>query len=46
LHPPIVDPSRPESASEFDNLRKIILKYYLEEYFGIDVLTKVTDLEF
>jgi hypothetical protein len=37
---------RPESASEFDNLRKIILKYYLEEYFGIDVQMKVIEHEF
>jgi hypothetical protein len=28
---------RPESASEFDNLKKTIIKYYLEEYIGIDV---------
>jgi hypothetical protein len=27
-------------------LRNTIIKYYLEEYFGIDVQMKVTDLEF
>ena len=29
-----------------DNLRKIIIKYYLEEYFGIDIQMKVLDFEF
>jgi hypothetical protein len=28
-------PKRPESASEFNNLRKTIIKYYLGEYFGM-----------
>jgi hypothetical protein len=37
---------RPESASEFDYLRRIIIKYYLKEYFGIDVQMKVIDYEF
>jgi hypothetical protein len=27
-------------------LRKIVIKYNLEEYFGIDVQMKVIDLEF
>jgi hypothetical protein len=34
------------SASKFDHLRKTIIKYYLEEYFGIDVEMEVIDLEF
>jgi hypothetical protein len=34
------------SAFEFDNLRKTIIKYCLEEWFGTDVWMKVIDLEF
>jgi hypothetical protein len=41
-----LNPKSTESASELDKLRKTIVKYYLEEYFGIDVQTKVIDLEF
>ena len=29
-----------------NDLRKFIIRYYLEEYFGIDVQTKVLDFEF
>jgi hypothetical protein len=35
-----------ESASELDNSEITIIKYYLEEYFGIDIQMKVIDLEF
>jgi hypothetical protein len=35
-----------ESASEIPNLRKIVIKYNLEKYFGIDVQMKVIVLEF
>jgi hypothetical protein len=35
-----------KSAFEFDNLRKTIIKYYLEKCFGIDVQLKVIDLKF
>jgi hypothetical protein len=35
-----------ENASEFDHLRKTIIKYYLEEHFGIYVQMKVIDLQF
>jgi hypothetical protein len=42
----ILNSCRPESALEFDNLRKIIIKYYLEEYFGIDVQMKVINFEY
>jgi hypothetical protein len=35
-----------ESASEIDNLRETIVKYHLEDNFGIDVQIKVTNLEF
>jgi len=31
--------------SKIDNLKKIIVKYYLEEYFGIQTQVKVVDLE-
>jgi hypothetical protein len=37
---------RPESAYEIMSLRKIVIKYNLEEYFGINVQMKVIDLEF
>jgi hypothetical protein len=40
------NPYRLESIYEFDNLRKTIKKYYLEEYFEFDVQMKVVDLEF
>jgi len=29
-----------------DNLEKIIIKYYLEEYFGVGIQMKVIDFEF
>jgi hypothetical protein len=41
-----MNPSRTECASEFDNLKQTVIKYYLEEYFGIDVQIKVLDFEF
>jgi len=31
--------------SKIDNLRKIIIKYDLEEYFGIDIQIEVIDFE-
>lgn len=31
---------------KFDNLRKTIIKYHLEEYFEVDVQIGVVDLEF
>jgi hypothetical protein len=36
----------PKGQSMLLNSRKIIVKYYLEEYFGIDVGIKVRDLKF
>jgi hypothetical protein len=36
----------PGNASKTNNVRKPIIKYYLEEYFGIDVQMKFIDLEF
>jgi hypothetical protein len=35
-----------ESACEIHNLRKIVMKYNLEDYFEIYVQMKVIDLEF
>jgi len=32
----IEDPKRPSPFSKIDNLGKIVIKYYLEEYFGLD----------
>jgi len=32
--------------SRIDDLGKTIIKYYLEEYFGIDIQIKVVDFEF
>jgi len=32
--------------SKIDDLRRIIIKYSLEEYFGIDIQIKVVDYEF
>jgi hypothetical protein len=40
-----INPLKPMSASEFD-LRKTIIEYYSEEYFGIDVQMKVINHEF
>jgi len=31
---------------KIDDFRKIIMKYYLEEYFGIEIQVKVIDFEF
>jgi hypothetical protein len=36
----------PQFENEIHNLRKIVIKYYLEEYFEIDVQIKVIDVEF
>jgi hypothetical protein len=41
-----INPLRTKSTFEFDNLRKIIIIYYLEECSGIDVHWKVIDLKF
>jgi hypothetical protein len=41
-----VNPSRTESAYEISSLRKIVIKYNLEENFGINIQMKVIDLEF
>jgi hypothetical protein len=45
-----LNPLRAESASKFDNLKNnlttTIIKYYLEEYFGIDAQSEVIDFEF
>ena len=35
-----------QGVPRIDDLRKIIIKYYLEEYFGIDIQMKVLDFEF
>jgi hypothetical protein len=36
----------PKAQKEFDNLRKTIIKYYLEQYLGVDEQMKVIYLEF
>ena len=41
-----VNPEMYQSVSRIDNQRKIIMKEYLEENFGIDVQMKVLDFEF
>jgi hypothetical protein len=40
------NPYRTKSAYGIPSLRKIVIKYKLEEHFGIDVQMKVIDLEF
>ncbi len=41
-----VNPEMYQSVSRIDNQRKIIMKEYLEENFGIDMQMKVLDFEF
>jgi hypothetical protein len=41
----ILTPKEIESASKIPNLKKTVIKYNLEEYFGIDIQMKVIDLE-
>jgi hypothetical protein len=41
-----INPKRTKSASEIPRLRETVIKYNLEDYFGIDVQMKVIDLEF
>jgi hypothetical protein len=41
-----INPYRTKRAYEISTFRKIVIKYNLEEYFGIDVQMKVIDLEF
>jgi hypothetical protein len=41
----VINPQKTKSASKIPNLRKTIIKYNLEEYFGIDAQMKVIDLE-
>ena len=43
--PSTVNPKH-TSVLGIDNLRKSIINYYLEEYFGIDIQMKVLDFEF
>jgi hypothetical protein len=45
LHGVEVNPKKAESAYEIPNLSKIVIKYNLEDYFGIDVQMKAIDLE-
>jgi hypothetical protein len=42
----VFDPYRQQRAFEFNNLIKTIIKYYLDDYFGILVQMEVIDLEF
>jgi hypothetical protein len=41
-----INPKLPEDTFEFDKLRTIDIKCYLEEYIGIEVQIKVIDLDF
>jgi hypothetical protein len=41
-----INPLRTENAYKIPNLRTIVIKYNLEEYFRINVQMKVIDLEF
>jgi hypothetical protein len=33
-----LNPKSRKSAFKFNNLKRTIIKYYLEEYFGIDII--------
>jgi hypothetical protein len=46
LYLTLINPYKTMSAFEIHSLRKIVIKYYMEEYFGIDVQMKVIDFEF
>jgi len=41
-----LSPKCSKCSLEIDDLRKIIIKFYLEEYLGIDIQIKVVDFEF
>jgi hypothetical protein len=42
----LINPQRTKSASKIPSFRKTVIKYNLEEYFGINVQMKVIDLDF
>jgi len=35
-----------QSLTQIHDLEKIIIKHYLEEYFGVDIQIKFVDIEF